>query len=34
MTQIPVRVAGAQIPVTQNIKDNVITIKKAIDYAV
>tara|TARA_B100000780_G_scaffold227491_1_gene166780 strand:+ start:1115 stop:1990 length:876 start_codon:yes stop_codon:yes gene_type:complete len=34
MTQIPVRVAGAQIPVTQSIKDNVITIKKAIDYAV
>jgi hypothetical protein len=34
MTQIPVRVAGAQIPVTQDIQANVVTIKKAIDYAV
>ena len=33
MKQIPVRVAGAQIPVTQNVKDNIISIKKAIDYA-
>jgi len=32
-TQIPIRIAGAQIPVTQDIEKNVITIKKAIDYA-
>mgnify|MGYP000368425194 CR=1 FL=1 len=33
-TQIPVRVAGAQIPVTTDVSTNVITIKAAIDYAV
>jgi len=34
MTQIPQRFAGAQIPVTTNISENVSTIKKAIDYAI
>jgi len=33
MTQIPIRIAGAQIPVTPSVNDNVVTIKKAIDYA-
>ena len=32
--QIPVRIAGAQIPCTPIVKDNVEHIKKAIDYAV
>ena len=32
--QIPVRIAGAQIPCTPVVRDNVEHIKKAIDYAI
>ncbi len=34
MKQIPMRFAGAQMPCTPNVADNVKEIKKAIDYAV
>ena len=34
MKQVPIRFAGAQMPCTPNVDDNVEQIKKAIDYAV